>query len=108
MDPLSLFILALYGTFVSFVQERFGAFQELPANVKQLINSILAFVIPLVVNFITPIWKPEFGDASEVVNAALLLAAPVVVWLVSQVAHGVDKKLIGASTQDQTKWTKRI
>lgn len=94
MDPLQLFVLALYGTFVSFVQERFGAFQDLSPRVKQLINSLLTFAVPAIVNFVIPIWRLEFGDSSEVVNSALLLVAPVFVWLVSQVAHAVDKKLV--------------
>ena len=93
-DPVALFILALYGFAVSFVEERFGAFQNLPANIKQLVNPVLTFVVPAVVNYLNPIWQPEFGDASEVVQAVLLLAAPVVVWLVSQVAHAVDRKWI--------------
>ena len=93
-DPIALFILALYGFFVSFLEERFGAFQNLPANIKQLVNAVLAFVVPAIVQFVTPIWQPEFGDASEVVKAVLLLAAPVVVWLVSQVAHAIDRKWI--------------
>ena len=93
-DPVALFVLALYGFAVSFVEERFGAFQNLPANIKQLVNAVLTFVVPAVVNYLNPIWQPEFGDASEVVQAVLLLAAPVVVWLVSQVAHAVDRKWI--------------
>lgn len=93
-DPVALFILALYAFFVSFLQERFGAFQNLPSNIKQLINAVLAFVVPAVVQFVAPIWQPEFGDASEVVKAVLLMAAPVVVWLISQAAHAVDRKWI--------------
>lgn len=93
-DPVALFILALYGFFVSFLEERFGAFQNLPANVKQLVNAVLTFVVPAIVNIVNPIWQPEFGDTSEVVRAVLLLAAPVVVWLISQVAHAVDRKWI--------------
>jgi len=94
MDPVSLFVLALYGSFVSFIEERFGSFQNLPANIKQLINSILAFVVPAIVNYLVPVWRPEFGEASEVAWAVSLLAAPVVVWLVSQLAHAIDRKLI--------------
>lgn len=92
-DPLALFVLAVYGLGVTFLQERFGAFQNLDARTKQLVNSVLAFVVPLVVNFVAPVWRPELGDASEVVNSALVLAAPVVVWLVSQVGHQVDRAL---------------
>ena len=65
-----------------------------PANIKQLVNAVLTFVVPTIVNYLNPIWQPEFGDASEVVQAVLLLAAPVVVWLVSQIAHAVDRKWI--------------
>lgn len=90
MDPLSVFVLAIWGIGVSWIEERFGAFQNLSPSVKQLINSVLTFIVPAVVNFLTPIWRPELGDASEVVNAALFLVAPVVVWLFSQIGHYTD------------------
>lgn len=87
------FVLALWGIVVSLVQERFGKFQDLPANTKQLINALLTFVVPAVVNFVHPVWTPALGDESEVVTAALLLVAPVAIWVVSQFTHLFDRVL---------------
>jgi hypothetical protein len=94
MDVLSVFILAVYAFFVSFLEERFGRFQDLPSNVKQLINSVLTFIVPAVANYLNPIWQPEFGDANEVVWAFSLLIVPAIVWLISQIAHAIDRKWI--------------
>jgi hypothetical protein len=93
-DSVALAILGIYGLAVAFVQERFGTFNDLSPRSKQLINSIAAFVVPAVANLLTPIWRPELGDVSAVVYGLVLLLAPASVWLVSQVGHAADKKLI--------------
>lgn len=87
---LIAFITTVYGTAVSFIQERFGVYETLPANIKQLINAILNIVVPYVVVFVSGVWKPEFGNLEEVVTSVFLLLAPVLAWVVSQVAHSLD------------------
>jgi hypothetical protein len=79
-----------WGTAVSYVQERFGKFEDLSPRMKQLINAVLAFVLPLVVVVVQPYWKAEFGDINQVLTAVLLMGAPVLAWVVSQVMHQVD------------------
>lgn len=86
-------VIAGYGSVVSFLQERFGRFQDLTASQKQLINSVLTLVVPYLVAFFQPYWKLEFGDEQQVLSSALLLIAPALVWLTSQLAHAVDKRL---------------
>lgn len=90
---LETFVVALWGLFVSFVQERYGKFQDLPANVKQLVNALLTFIVPAVVTVVAPYWKPELGDVNEVVTSGIILLVPVVAWLASQVGHQVDRVL---------------
>ena len=90
---LETFIIAVWGFFVAFIQERFGKFNDLPANVKQLINAVLAFIVPAVVVYLQPYWLPEFGNINEVVTGGLLLFVPVVAWLASQIGHQIDRLL---------------
>jgi len=93
MEPIPAFLIALYGTLISFIEERFGSFQSLPPNLKQLINSILTIVIPYIVLFFSPVWKLEFGDPAQFWNSILMLISPFIIWLVSQLAHFGDKAL---------------
>jgi hypothetical protein len=93
MEPLSALILALWGIVVAFVQERFGVFDDLSPRTKQLVNAVLAFIVPGLVIYLTPYWKPEFGDANAVVMAAFYILAPAAVWVVGQLAHQVDRLL---------------
>ena len=97
MEPLQVFILALWGVVTAMVQERFGAFDALAPRTKQLINAALAYVVPGIVIYLTPYWKPEFGDANTVVMAVFYLLAPAFVWVVGQAAHQIDRlfKLAG-------------
>lgn len=94
MDPLTLFVLAAYGFAVSWIEERFGAFEGLEPRTKQLINSLFSFVVPAVVIWLNKSpWPADFGDPSAVVTALLTLLAPVGVWVASQLAHYLDKWL---------------
>lgn len=49
-DPLQTFLVAIivlgYGTATSFLQERFGKFNDLSPQVKQVVNSIINLVLP--------------------------------------------------------------
>lgn len=97
---LETFVLALWGFFVSAVEERLGKFDDLSPNMKQLVNALLAFAIPVVAQYFAPIWQPEFGDINEVVKAGLFFVVPAIVaWVSSQGWHLVERnvKLIGNS-----------
>lgn len=86
------FVVALWGFFVSLVQERFGTFQDLSPRTKQLVNSLFAFVVPVLVQWVAPVWKPEFGNTNEVVTALLTFLVPAALaWSSSQFAHHFDK-----------------
>lgn len=102
MDVVSTFLVAVtlfvYGTGTSWFQERFGLFQDLPAGVKQLINSIINLVVPYVIIYLQPYWKVEFGDSTQVVTSLFVLVAPFFVWMVSQVAHHFDPARFIAGT----------
>ena len=93
MEPIPTFLIALYGTIISFLEERFGSFQSLPPNLKQLINSILTIIIPYIVLFFSPYWKLEFGNPDLFWQSILTLLSPFIIWLVSQLAHYGDKAL---------------
>jgi hypothetical protein len=98
-NGLSVFILAFWGFAVSWIEERFGAFQILPPKQKQLVNSILNLIVPgITIWLVNPWWQKDFGDSVEFTNGILILLAPVMVWLTSQFAHYADRLL--------TKWTK--
>lgn len=96
-DALQSFLVAViitgYGSAVSFLEERFGKFQDLSPTAKQAINSLLTLVLPYVLVFVQPYWRLEFGNPNEVITSAFLLVAPALVWLASQVAHAADKRL---------------
>jgi len=96
-DQLLVTILAIitfaYGAGTSYLQERFGGYDKLPPNIKQLINSIINLVIPYLAVFFQPYWRLEFGDLSQALTSLLLLVAPIAVWLFSQFGHQVDKAL---------------
>lgn len=102
MDILSTFLVAvvlfLYGTGTSWLQERFGGFQNLSPSVKQLVNSVINLVLPYIAVFVQPYWKPEFGNPEEVITSLLVLVAPFFVWVVSQLAHHFDPSRLVAGS----------
>ena len=99
MEELQTFLVAvtvfLYGTGMSWVQERLPKWDSLPANVKQLINSVITFVLPGVVTIVSPYWEPEFGSIEGVFTSLMtLIIVPLGAWLVSQFAHYFDPKVL--------------
>jgi hypothetical protein len=96
METLPVFILVIWGMLVAFLEERFGVFQDLSPRAKQLVNAALAYVVPVIVGFLTPIWRPELGDANEVVTAVIILLVPAIAWLASQLGHQTDRLLQNA------------
>jgi hypothetical protein len=89
-DPLGMVVLAIYAWAISWIEERFGKFQDLPPNMKQLVNAIFGLVIPAVVLWLTPYWKPEFGALEPAVEQLLVVLTPIAVWLATQVFHYAD------------------
>lgn len=92
-QTLTAIVLFLYGTFVSWVEERFGKFQDLTPSMKQLVNAILTIVVPGIALWLAPLWRPEFGIPEDAANALLYLLAPAAIWLFSQIAHYFDPSL---------------
>ncbi|MCL4296147.1 MAG: hypothetical protein KJ077_10485 [Anaerolineae bacterium] len=94
LDPTLVFLIGLvtvfYGTGTSFIQERFGKFHDLSPSVKQLVNAVINLVLPYVLVFLQPYWRPEFGEVNAAVTSLFFLVAPVAIWVVSQVAHRFD------------------
>jgi hypothetical protein len=92
-DSLLAFVVVLYGFAVSWLEERFGSFQNLsPAN-RQLVNGLLGFFAPLVASAVVAMlgkWPVEIGTPEGLAQAILYVLAPVAVWLVTQVAHYAD------------------
>lgn len=86
-------VMFLYAAATSYLQERFGSYDKLKPNVKKIINLVINLVIPAIVAFVQPYWKAEFGSAEEFFTSLLLMLSPFVVWLFSQLAHQIDKKL---------------
>lgn len=93
-DPLLTLVIILYGSAVSWVQERFGKFQDLSPRAKQAVNAALGFFVPAIVTLllgVVKVWPTtDLGTPEEFVTFVLLLLAPFAVWLVTQVAHWVD------------------
>lgn len=93
-DIIQMFVVAVAGTVWgvagSWIQERLAAFQALPPQWKQFTNSVITLVLPYLVTLISPYWRPEFGDSSEVTRSILILTVPLFVWLASQVGHALD------------------
>lgn len=88
------FVLAVWGWFVSWAEERWGSFNDFTPSQKQWVNSFLAWVVPVVATSgLFYWWTPELGNLTEVLTAVGIFVAPFVSWLISQVAHFVDKKL---------------
>lgn len=93
MNIEQVFVLAVYGVTVSWIQERFGKFQDLDSRTKQLVNGILTVIIPLIVVYLQPYWRPEYGNINETVNSFVLLIVPAIIWLASQLGHYLDQYL---------------
>jgi len=94
LTAMQVLILAIWGMAVSFIEERIGKFADIgSAGLKQVINATFAWGLPAVLTWVGGWWKPEFGDAQQVVTSLFYLFVPVVAWLVSQIAHYADKWL---------------
>jgi len=92
-DPLLALVVVLYGFAVSWLEERFGVFQNLSPATKQLVNGLLGFFAPLVASLVVAMlgkWPEAVGTPEGLAQAILYLLAPVAVWLVTQVAHYTD------------------
>lgn len=87
---LSGLIVMAFG--VSWAEERIGWFQERSPQTKQAINTILTFIVPAIATYLPTVEGLPGPEAA--LSNAVWLVAPVVCWLVSQVAHAVDAKLI--------------
>jgi len=100
-DPIVAFLVLVYGLFVAYVQERFGKFQDLNSNQKQLVTALTGFCVPLAVNvvrFLFGEWPVELGSPEGLAGAVLMLLAPIAVWLWAQIAHQLDRLLQKAGT----------
>ena len=99
-DQLLAFVIVVYSWGVSWIQERFGTFQDLDAKTKQLVNAIFGFIVPAIVLWIVPAvtgvfgnWPAELGAPEGFVTTALMVVVPVFVWVLTQVWHYVDLSL---------------
>lgn len=94
LSPILIALIGLvtvfYGTGTSFLQERYGKFHDLSPSVKQFANAVLNLILPYILVFIQPYWRPDFGDLTAAVTSVFFLVVPVAVWVVSQVAHRLD------------------
>ncbi len=97
-SPLLIFFALLWGMGVSYLQERFGTFDKLDPQAKQMVNAITSYVVPVVLAAVTKVfgeWPDALGSPEGFTAAILTLVAPVAVWLVSQVSHQLDRLLQG-------------
>lgn len=89
-----LVVVVVYGAGASFIQERFGAYQNLSPTLKQVLNTFWTAVLPYIIIMVQPYWKADWGSSEDAMTSLFMLLVPVAMWLVSQVAHAVDRKLI--------------
>lgn len=82
------------GSIISWVEARFGLFENQTPRFKQTFNAVMATVIPGLVVWLGPIWSPELGEISATLPVWLQGVAPLVAagvaWFMSQVAHYAD------------------
>lgn len=88
-----ILLAGLWGWIVSWMEERFGAFENLSPRWKQLVNSVLSLVVPLAAGLLAPHWRDSFGDLGGFTNEFLLVLALPAAWLASQLWHYADKLL---------------
>lgn len=93
MEVLQVFVFAVVGVAIAYLQSRFGAFENLKPGQKQISNGVLALVLPGLVAWSAGWWSPSFGDANEVLTQVAYLIVPVVVWVITQVSHQIDRLL---------------
>jgi len=91
METLQVFVFAIVGIAIAYLQERFGGYENLKPWVKQTVNGVLAALIPAAVAWTAGWWVPAFGDANEVLTQVAYLIVPILVWVVTQLAHQVDR-----------------
>jgi NhaP-type Na+/H+ or K+/H+ antiporter len=88
-------IALLIGAIASLIEERVGKFQEMSPGQKQAINAVVTYFLPLAVTFLATYVDPKYSGADQTALAGLvMLAAPVVCWGASQLAHWLDKTYI--------------
>lgn len=104
---LQIIVLALFAAAISYVEERFGKFQNLDANWKQVVNALLAVVLPVLLAWSQSWWRPEFGDATQAWTQFIYLIVPIGAWLVTQVTHQADRILQNTGSQGQFKALKK-
>jgi hypothetical protein len=80
----------LWGVGISWGQEQAGWFQNLSPSWKSRVNGLATLVIPLVAQWLTPYWRPEFGDPETFAYNGLLLLLPLATWIASQIGHRFD------------------
>lgn len=91
--PFALFVLGIFGALVALIQEKTGqSWKSLSPEWKQAITFVTTLVLPTVINFLTPVWRPEFGDVSQFVYAVAWFVGPVVAFLAGQVWHKTVNK----------------
>jgi len=103
MDPIVMLIILIYGVFVSFLEERFGAFERLLPSQKQFVNGVVGFFVPAVASLLTYLKTLGYtyqGTPQELAQAMIFLLAPAAVWVVTQIAHQIDKWLKKVATAD--------
>ena len=91
MDYLPVFTTR-WGLLVSFLEERFGKFQDLTPGQKQAVNAVLTFFLPIAVGFAGSYIDPKYANVDQkAIVYMLLVLAPVLCYAASQAAHGIDK-----------------
>lgn len=89
--PLLNYVVLFWGVFVALFQERFGKFQDLSPEMKQLVNAVFAYVVPAAVAWwVNPWWNADWGDPQQFVLALLTFLVPAFAWALGQFTHIFD------------------
>jgi hypothetical protein len=78
----------IYATGVSWAEEQAGWFQNLSPDWKVKVNAVATLIVPILVQWLTPYWRPEFGgDVRDFSYNVLIALLPIGTYIWSQIAH---------------------
>jgi hypothetical protein len=90
----------IYATGVSWGEEQAGWFQNLSPEWKVKVNAAATLIVPILVQWLTPYWRPEFGGSVRDFSYNVLIALlPIGTYIWSQIAHAKNPLKVGGDDE---------